>query len=227
MFGTFKPVENLDYRVARKRMVEEQLISGGVRNLKVLRVMGSIPRHLFLEKGMQDQAYLDRPMTIGSGQTISQPLIVGLMTQALELKGTERVLEIGTGSGYQTAILSKLVKKVYTIERIQSLSVRARKLLYRMSYNNVEFKIGDGTLGWPEEAPFDAIMVTAAGPEIPLVLKSQLTEGGRMVIPVGSTEEQKLCRVVRKGEEWGTVVLSGCRFVKLIGKEGWSNNNES
>ena len=207
-------------------MVQEQLIPGGVKDPKVLHVMGTIPRHLFIEKGLQDQAYLDRPMTIGSGQTISQPLIVGLMTQTLELKGNERVLEIGTGSGYQTAILSKLAKKIYTMERIQTLSVVARKLLYRMSYNNIEFKIGDGTLGWPEEGPFDAIIVTAAGPEIPLPLKSQLTEGGRMVIPVGSTEEQKLCRVVRKGEEWITTVLSGCRFVKLIGKEGWSHDNK-
>ena len=214
-------METLDYRVARKRMVEEQLLPGGVRDPKVLKVMGTLPRHLFVEKGMQDQSYMDRPMTIGQGQTISQPLIVGIMTQALELKGSEKVLEIGTGCGYQTAILSKLAKKVFTIERIQSLSLRARKQLYRMSANNVEFRMGDGTLGWPEEAPFDAIIVTASGPEIPVALKTQLTDGGRMVIPVGSEESQKLCLVRRTGDEWTTEVLSGCRFVKLIGKEGW------
>jgi len=194
-------METLDYRVARKRMVEEQLIAGGVRDPRVLKVMQVIPRHRFVEKGLEDQAYLDRPLTIGSGQTISQPLIVGMMTQALELKGTEKVLEIGTGSGYQTAILAELAKKIYTIERIPSLSLKARKILYRLGYYNVEFKISDGTLGWPEDAPFDAIIVTAAGPEIPHALKSQLTTGGRLVIPVGSSESQKLC-VVKREKDW-------------------------
>lgn len=215
-------METLDYRVARKRMVEEQLIPGGVRDPKVLKVMGMIPRHRFVEKGMADQAYLDRPGTIGSGQTISQPLIVGIMTQALALKGTERVLEIGTGSGYQTAILSQLAKKVYTVERISSLSLTARKILYRLAVGNVEFKIGDGTLGWPEEAPFDAIIVTAAGPEVPEALKSQLTDKGRLVIPIGPEASQKLCLCLKKGEQWHHEILSDCRFVKLIGKEGWS-----
>lgn len=215
-------MKTLDYRVARKRMVEEQLIAGGVCNKRVLEVMGEIPRHLFVEKGLEDQAYLDRPMTIGSGQTISQPFIVGVMTQALELKGDERVLEVGTGSGYQAAVLAALTKKVYTIERIHSLSVRGRKILYRLGMNNIAFKIGDGTLGWPEEAPFDAILVTAAGPEIPAALKSQLKEGGRLVIPVGASESQKLCLVTRAGDQFTTTVLSECRFVKLIGKEGWS-----
>lgn len=215
-------METLDYRVARKKMVEEQLIAGGVRDPRVLKVMGRIPRHRFVEKGLEDQAYLDRPITIGSGQTISQPLIVGVMTEALELKGSEKVLEIGTGSGYQTVILAELSEKVYTIERLTPLSLKARKILYRLGYNNVEFKIGDGTLGWPEEAPFDAVIVTAAGPEIPSTLKSQLTDGGRLVIPVGSPESQKLYLLKREGRQWSTMVLSECRFVKLIGKEGWS-----
>lgn len=216
-------METLDYRVARKRMVEEQLIPGGVRDPRILKAMRAVPRHRFVDKGLEDQAYLDRPITIGSGQTISQPLIVGMMTQALELKGDEKVLEIGTGSGYQAAILAELAKKVYTIERIAALSLKARKILYRLGYNNVEFKIGDGTLGLPEEAPFDAILVTAAGPEIPLTLKSQLTEGGRLVIPVGSAEVQKLCFVKREKDKWTTSILSECRFVKLVGKEGWQS----
>lgn len=199
------------------------MIPGGVRDAKVLEVMGKIPRHRFVEKGLEDQAYLDRPLKIGSGQTISQPLMVAMMTEVLALTGDEKVLEIGTGSGYQTAVLAKLAKKVYTIERLQALSVGARKILYRLSYNNVEFKIGDGTLGWPEEAPFDAIIVTAAGPEIPPALKEQMAEDARMVIPVGGAEMQKLFLVRRRKKDWSTEVLSECRFVKLVGEEGWGN----
>ncbi|MDO8526051.1 MAG: protein-L-isoaspartate(D-aspartate) O-methyltransferase [Deltaproteobacteria bacterium] len=202
-------------------MVEEQLIPAGVRDPKVLKVMGMVPRHRFVDKALEDQAYLDRSMTITSGQTISQPAIVGIMTQSLELKGTEKILEIGTGSGYQTAVLASLAKKVYTVERLSTLSLRARKIIYRLSCNNIEFKIGDGTLGWPEHAPYDAIIVTAVGPEVPLALKSQLTEGGRLVIPVGSVESQKLYLLKREGDKWSTRILSDCRFVKLIGKEGW------
>lgn len=204
-------------------MVEEQLKLGGVKSPRVLEVMGKIPRHRFVEKGLEDQAYLDRPLKIGSGQTISQPLMVAMMTEALALTGNEKVLEIGTGSGYQTAVLAELAKKVYTIERLRALSVEARKILYRLSYNNVEFKIGDGTLGWPEEAPFDAIIVTAAGPEIPPALKEQMADGARMVIPVGGAEMQKLSLVRRRKNEWGTQVLSECRFVKLVGEEGWED----
>ena len=212
-----------EYSVARKRMIEQQLIPGGVRDPRVLKAMGKIPRHRFVEKGLEDQAYQDRPMTIGSGQTISQPLIVGMMTQALELKGHEKELEIGTGSGYQTAILAELAKKIYTIERLRDLSVTARKILYRFGYKNIEFRIGDGTLGWSEEAPFDAIIVTAGGPEIPSALKLQVAEGGRLLIPVGSTESQKMYLLKKTNGEWTTFVLSECRFVKLIGKEGWKN----
>lgn len=199
------------------------MIPGGVRDRRVLEVMGKIPRHRFVEKGLEDQAYLDRPLKIGSGQTISQPLMVAMMTEVLALTGDEKVLEIGTGSGYQTAVLAELAKKVYTIERLQALSVGARKILYRLSYNNVEFKIGDGTLGWPEEAPFDAIIVTAAGPEIPPALKEQMAVGGRMVIPMGAFELQKLCLVRRGKKDWSTEVLSECRFVKLVGKGGWGD----
>lgn len=214
-------VEVLDYRVARKRMVEEQLIPGGVKDSKVLEVMGKIPRHSFVPEGLKDQAYLDRPLHIGSSQTISQPLIVALMTEALELKGGEKVLEVGTGSGYQAAILGRLAKEVYTIERIPSLSLKARKVLYRLGYNNVFFKIGDGTLGWKEMAPFDGILVTAAGPHVPESLKSQLAEGGLLVIPIGAFESQQLLLVKRYGGHFETSLLSECRFVKLVGKEGW------
>lgn len=203
-------------------MIEEQLKPGGVRDSRVLEIMAKIPRHRFVEKGMEDQAYLDRPLTIGSGQTISQPFIVGFMTQALGLKGKETVLEIGTGCGYQTTVLAHLAKKVYTVERIASLSMKGRKLLYRFGCDNVEFKIGDGTLGWPEKAPFDAIIVTAAGPEIPESLKSQMADGGRMVIPVGPVDSQKLYLVGREKESWPVAELTECRFVKLVGKEGWS-----
>lgn len=216
-------METLEYRVARKRMVEEQLVPCGVSDPRVLHVMGQIPRHRFVEKGLEDQAYQDRPMTIGAGQTISQPLIVGLMTQALELKGGEKVLEIGTGSGYQTAILAELAKRVCTVERLKDLSIKARKILYRLGYGNIAFRIGDGTLGWPEEAPFDAVVVTAAGPEIPPALKKQVAEGGRLLMPAGSFETQKLHLLKKKNGEWTAFVLSECRFVKLIGKEGWQS----
>ena len=215
-------METLDYRVARKRMVEEQLILGGVKDPKVLEAMGKVPRHRFVPEGLVDQAYLDRPLYIGSAQTISQPLIVGIMTQALELKGSEKVLEIGTGSGYQVAVLAKLAKEVFTIERISTLSLSARRVLYRLSYHNIFFKIGDGTLGWKEEAPFDAIIVTAAGPSVPETLKQQLADGGRMVLPIGTVENQKLVFIQRVGHNFSESILSDCRFVKLVGKEGWN-----
>lgn len=217
-----RPGSAHDYRVARKRMVEEQLIPGGVRDPKVLKVMGSVPRHRFVEAGLADQAYLDRPLYIGSGQTISQPLIVGLMTQALELKGEERVLEIGTGSGYQAAILAELAKEIYTIERMANLSLSARRVCYRLSYPNIFFKIGDGTLGWEEHAPYQGILVTAAGPKIPETLKQQMAEGGRMVLPIGALDRQELLLVRREGRDWRVTRLSECRFVKLVGEEGWS-----
>lgn len=204
-------------------MLEEQLIPGGVLDPKVLEVMGMVPRHLFVEKGIMDQSYLDRPLTLGQGQTISQPLIVGIMTQALALKGGERVLEVGTGSGYQTTILSKLAKEVFTVERITSLSLRSRKILYRFGIKNVEFKIGDGSLGWPEKSPFDSIIVTAAAPSIPETLQKQMAKGGKLVIPVGTQESQVLYLVEREQNRWNKKILSECRFVKLVGKEGWSD----
>lgn len=204
-------------------MLEEQLVPGGIRDARVLTVMEKIPRHLFVPNGLEDQAYLDRPLYIGNGQTISQPLMVGLMTQALELKGHEKVLEIGTGSGYQAVILAELTKQVFTIERISSLSLNARKIIYRLGLNNISFKIGDGTLGWEEEAPFDKILVTAGGPRVPESLKRQLAEGGEMIAPIGTAENQRLILVRREGKRWTEKVISECRFVKLVGKEGWES----
>jgi protein-L-isoaspartate(D-aspartate) O-methyltransferase len=202
-------------------MVEEQIVPGGVTNSRVLAAMGKVLRHAFVSPGMENQAYLDRPLPVGFGQTISQPLMVAMMTEELRLAGTERVLEIGTGSGYQAAVLAELAKEVYTIERIADLSIRARKSIYRLRYKNVKFRIGDGTLGWPEEAPFDRIVVTAGAPCVPETLKGQLADGGMLVVPVGGEEVQSLTVVTRKGAEFETRHVTSCRFVKLIGKGAW------
>jgi protein-L-isoaspartate(D-aspartate) O-methyltransferase len=183
--------------------------------------MKKIPRHLFVEEALQNQAYRDHPLPIGEKQTISQPFMVALMTEALLLTGKEKVLEIGTGSGYQTAIVAELSEKVFSVERIRPLAIRARKLLYELGYFNVEIKIFDGTFGWMEQSPFDAIVVTAGSPDIPQPLIDQLAIGGRLVIPVGNTFVQDLFRVTRTEEGVKKESLGGCRFVKLIGKYGW------
>ncbi len=209
------------YRKARERMVETQIAARGIRDERVLEVMRKVPRHLFVEEALRDQAYADHPLPIGEGQTISQPYIVALMTEALELKGDERVLEVGTGSGYQTAILAELARWVYTIERFARLLERARRVLRELGYANVSFKLGDGTLGWPEEAPFDAIMVTAAGPKVPEPLLEQLAEGGRLVMPIGDEWSQHLVKVVKKGGRFYRTVLEPVRFVKLVGEYGF------
>jgi protein-L-isoaspartate(D-aspartate) O-methyltransferase len=218
-----KKNSNNRYEIARRRMVAEQLIPGGVKDQRVLDVMGRVPREAFIDPGMADQAYEDRPLHIGMGQTISQPLIVAMMTEVLELKGNEKVLEIGTGSGYQAAILAELAREVFTIERIDVLSIRARKAIHKLMYKNIKFRIGDGTLGWPEEAPFDAIMVTAGAPVIPETLSKQLSDGGRLVIPVGGEAVQELLLITRHGESFATKFITGCRFVKLIGLHGWKD----
>ena len=202
-------------------MVEEQIISRGIKDDKLITAMKKIPRHLFVEEALQSQAYSDHPLPIGEKQTISQPYMVALMTEALLLTGKERVLEIGTGSGYQTAILAELSERVFSVERIRSLAIRARKLLYELSYFNVEIKIFDGTFGWIQESPFDAIMVTAGSPDIPQPLIDQLSIGGRLVIPVGDALVQDLFRVTKTEEGVKKEDLGGCRFVKLIGKYGW------
>ncbi|MGC9108915.1 MAG: protein-L-isoaspartate(D-aspartate) O-methyltransferase [Caldimicrobium sp.] len=209
------------YRVARERMVETQIKARGIKDERVLKAMLKVPRHLFVPSSLRDQAYGDFPLPIGEGQTISQPYIVALMTEALELKGKERVLEIGTGSGYQTAILAELATWVYTIEKYSILQEKAKAILFELGYKNISFKIGDGTLGWQEAAPFDAIIVTAAAPQIPLPLIEQLAEGGRIVIPVGDEFSQVLVKGIKKGETLHTKSLEPVRFVKLVGEYGF------
>lgn len=203
-------------------MVEEQVVSRGIKDLRVVAAMRKVPRHLFVEEALQNQAYNDRPLPIGEKQTISQPYMVALMTEALQLTGKEKVLEIGAGSGYQTAILAEVARKVFSIERVLSLTMRARTLLLDLGYTNVEIKFSDGTQGWEGESPFDAIIVTAGSPDIPQPLVDQLAMGGRLVIPVGDESVQDLIRLTKTEEGVKREDLGGCRFVKLIGKYGWN-----
>jgi protein-L-isoaspartate(D-aspartate) O-methyltransferase len=212
------------YAKQRKKMVDSQIRSRGIRDERVLRAMEKIPRHLFVDEGLVDQAYSDSPLPIGEKQTISQPYIVALMTEALELKGREKVLELGTGSGYQAAILAELADRVFTIERIAPLAQKARKLLESLNYYNVVFRVGDGTYGYREESPFEGILVTAGSPSIPRLLVEQLAIGGRLVIPVGGRFSQSLIKLTRLSENPDDVKkedLGGCRFVNLIGEYGW------
>lgn len=213
----------IDFSKARVKMVEEQIISREIKDPRVIAAMKKVPRHLFVEEALQSQAYSDHPLPIGEKQTISQPYMVALMTEALQLTGKERVLEIGAGSGYQTAILAELAERVFSIERIRPLAIRARQLIYELGYFNVEIKIFDGTYGWAEEGPFETIMVTAGAPDIPQPLLDQLTMGGRLVIPVGDAFVQDLIRITKTGEGIKKEDLGGCRFVKLIGKYGWND----
>jgi protein-L-isoaspartate(D-aspartate) O-methyltransferase len=213
----------IDLNKAREKMVREQLIPRGIVDPRVLNAMRRVPRHLFIEEALQGEAYKDYPVPIGEHQTISQPYIVALMTQALELQGPERVLEIGTGCGYQTAILAELARKVYSIERIRSLSHKARRMMDLLKYFNVVLKVNDGTQGWPEESPFDAIIITAAAPGIPAPLKDQLAPRGRMVIPVGDRYSQSLLKIVKTEDGFQEEDLGGVRFVSLIGQHGWKD----
>lgn len=211
----------MKFKRIREKMVATQIEARGIHDQRVLEAMRKIPRHLFVSEALQDQAYGDFPLPIGEGQTISQPYIVAEMTQALELAKDDRVLELGTGSGYQAAILAELAFRVYTIERIRELFMRARKLLDQLGYHNVVARCSDGTLGWPDESPFDAIIVTAGAPEVPEKLVQQLTMGGRLVIPVGNRFSQRLLKIHRDEDGVHTTDLGGCRFVKLIGNHGW------
>ncbi len=210
-----------DYQLARDKMVKNQLVARGIRDKNVLQAMGKIQRHLFVEEALIGEAYSDHPLPIGHKQTISQPYIVALMTEALELGGEDRVLEVGTGSGYQTAILAELAARVYTIERIRPLMEKARRLLAELGYANVVMKAFDGTLGWREYEPFDAIIVTAGAPEIPKPLLEQLADGGRMIVPIGDRFSQELIRVKREKDDFEEEDYGGCRFVDLIGVYGW------
>ena len=207
----------------RERMVEEQVIARGVRDPRVIEVMRRLPRHVFVDEALRDRAYGDHPLPIGEGQTISQPFIVGRMTELLQLTGREKVLEVGTGCGYQAAVLAELAERVCTMERIPRLASRARETLERLGYRNVWVRTANGTLGWPDEAPFDRILVAAGGPGVPPPLFEQLAEGGRMVIPVGEVTGQVL-QVIEKVQ--GTMRVtqdSGCVFVKLVGKYAWES----
>jgi protein-L-isoaspartate(D-aspartate) O-methyltransferase len=211
----------MKFRRLREKMVSTQIEARGIHDQRVLEAMRKVARHLFVGEALQDQAYGDFPLPIGEGQTISQPYIVAEMSQALELTKDDRVLEIGTGSGYQTAILAELAFRVYTIERVRELFIKARKLLDQLGYHDVVAKCSDGTLGWPDESPFEAIIVTAGAPEVPEKLVQQLTIGGRMVIPVGDRWSQTLFQIRRDKDGFYKSDLGGCRFVKLIGEHGW------
>ena len=211
------------FSLAREWMVRDQIEARGIKDKRLLNVMRKIPRHLFVDEALRNQAYNDYPLPIGEGQTISQPYIVALMTEALELKGQEKVLEIGTGCGYQTAILAELAQSVFTIERLPTLMQRAKAILDSLGYFNVAYKTGNGTLGWPEVAPFQGIIVTAAAPEIPQPYVEQLEPGGKMVIPLGDKFSQVLYKIIKLPD--GRIkkqYLCGCRFVPLVGIYGWS-----
>jgi protein-L-isoaspartate(D-aspartate) O-methyltransferase len=212
------------YIKQRMKMVDTQIRARGIRNPRVLKALEKVPRHLFVNEALRDQAYNDNPLPIDGGQTISQPYIVALMTEALELTGSEKVLEIGTGSGYQAAVLAELVDHVFSIDRIASLAGNARRLLESLNYYNIAIRVGDGTLGWKDEGPFDAIMVTAGAPDIPKTLVEQIAVGGRLVGPVGGRHSQLLIKLTRLSESVNDVKkedLGGCRFVDLIGEYGW------
>lgn len=209
------------YAGQRRKMVEEQLVERGINDLRLLEVVSRVPRHLFVQESLQHRAYGDTPLPIGENQTISQPYIVGAMTEALHLKGEERVLEIGTGSGYQTAIIAELCRQVFTIERLNNLSRKAQNVLESLNYMNIVFKMFDGTYGWPDQAPFEAILITASAPEIPGSLVKQLGDGGRLVAPIGEADKQKLVVLTKNGDRVSRRDLGDCKFVPLIGKYGW------
>ena len=211
----------MDFEMQQAQMVAEQLRSRGLRNDRLLAAFSKVPRHLFVPEEMRNLAYADRPLPIGEGQTISQPYIVALMTDALHLQGHERVLEIGTGSGYQTAILAEMALEVYSIERLPGLLQQVAEHLYTLGYFNVHLVSGDGSLGWPEHAPYDAILVSAAAPEIPSPLLKQLADPGRLVIPIGSREAQTLLTLEQRNQGLYRTELTHCMFVPLVGKFGW------
>lgn len=216
----FNNFDTLEYKLKREKLVEI-LKEEGIKSQEVLNTILKVPRHLFVAEDLKDLAYENEALPIGYGQTISQPYIVALMTEALELSGKEKVLEIGTGSGYQTAILAELTCEVYTIEKIDELSKKAQEILRFLGYTNIYFKIGDGTLGWQEKAPFDRIIVTAAAFEVPKPLQDQLLDGGIMVIPLGSKDFQNLYKIRKIGNNFLRENLGGVRFVLLKGEYGW------
>ena len=214
--------ESLKYERRRDEMVRQQIESRGIKNPDVLAALRKVPRHLFVSEALRDQAYGDFPLPIGEQQTISQPFIVAEMTQSLDVGKADRVLEIGTGSGYQAAILAEIAYRVFTIERIRSLFRQTRTLLDKLNYHNVVMRCSDGTMGWEDESPFDAIIVTAGSPKVPEALIDQLADGGRMVVPVGNQHAQDLIKITKDVTGIQQTNLGGCRFVKLVGKQGWN-----
>jgi len=213
----------VDYVQARERMVQEQLVSRGIKDPRVLWAMAKVPRHLFVEGELWNQAYDDHPLPIGAGQTISQPYMVALMVEALGLKGTERVLEVGTGSGYAVAVLAELCAQVFSVEGVEDLALKAGTTLTSLGYRNVALLVADGTLGWEEHAPYDAVVISAAAPCIPRPLLEQVRTPGYLVLPMGEKELQTLVRIRKDGEGIREEYLGECRFVKLRGKYGWED----
>jgi protein-L-isoaspartate(D-aspartate) O-methyltransferase len=213
--------KDMTFEEQRQWMVRNQLEAWGIHDARVLDAMRRVPRELFVPDGERDAAYYDGALPIGEGQTISQPFVVAYMTETLRLQGSEKVLEIGTGSGYQTAVLSLLVREIYTVERLTRLSRRAQDTLARFGAANIHFLVGDGSLGWPEHGPYDAILVTCAAPAVPQPLVDQLADGGRMIVPAGPRGYQDLVLVRRVGETVTQDRLSPVAFVPLIGKHGW------
>ncbi len=213
-----------DFTIARRRMVAEQVAARGVNDPRVLKAMLQVPRHKFVEEALEAKAYMDAPLPIGEKQTISQPYMVGVMSEALELTGTETVLEVGTGSGYQAAVLALLAERVFSLERLPALARRARRVLDENGFSKVNIRLTDGTYGWQEMAPFDSILVTAGAPQVPQQYLDQLALGGRLVIPVGNRESQVLMRITRTSEDdFHEESMLGCRFVPLVGNHGWKN----
>ena len=222
IFSSYTTIKNYSdkYEKVRQRMVREQIVARGIKDQKVIQAMLNVKRHLFVPKNQERMAYEDRPLSIGEGQTISQPYIVALMTETLGLSKEMKVLEIGTGSGYQAAILAEIVEEVYTIEIIESLGKRAKKTLEDLNYNNISFKIGDGYKGWEQYAPFDAIIVTCAPANIPKPLESQLKEGGKMIIPIGGSITQELVLLEKKKGKLIKKVVAPVRFVPMVRNDG-------
>ena len=213
--------ESASYEEQRGEMVEQQLRARGIRDQRVLEAMSQVPRHGFVPEEFRAQAYEDHPLPIGKEQTISQPLIIAISLQALALRGSESVLEVGTGSGYQAALLARLARQVCSVERHPELAETAERTLRELGFNNVQVSVRDGSQGWKEHSPYDAILVSAAAPAVPRSLLEQLADGGRMVIPVGPPHTQELLLVRRNGPTTTTETVDGCRFVPLVGAEGY------
>tara|TARA_B110000467_G_C18270863_1_gene452258 strand:- start:567 stop:1244 length:678 start_codon:yes stop_codon:yes gene_type:complete len=224
---SFSESQIQQYAGHRQKMVERHLSERGVKNLRVLEAMSRVPRHLFVPTALQHRAYGDHALPIGENQTISQPYMVGLMSELIGISETDKVLEIGTGSGYQTAVLAELAEQVFTIERIKNIAQASQKLLDRLNYRNIVYKIFDGTNGWRDQAPFDAILITAGVQKVPPPLIDQLGDGGRLVIPIGNLENQQLTVLTKRGDQIESKLVADCKFVKLIGKFGWADNGDS